>query len=60
MYGKLNYYIGKRAADEGRQSLFPSIDVSALPFECSCNGSDMHYIQVLPKSTGGLLRRVFI
>jgi hypothetical protein len=28
LYGKLNYYIGKRAKEEGRRSLFPSVDVS--------------------------------
>jgi len=30
-FGKLNYYIGKRAASEGRASLFPSIDFCKNP-----------------------------
>jgi len=30
-YGKLNYYLGKRASDEGRDSLFPTIDFCARP-----------------------------
>lgn len=29
LYGKLNYYIGARAKEEGRRSLFPSVDVSS-------------------------------
>ena len=32
MYGKLNYYIGARAKEEGRRSLFPSVDVSSSCF----------------------------
>ena len=27
MYGKLNYYIGARAREDGRKSMFPDIDV---------------------------------
>jgi len=30
-FGKLNYYIGKRASDEGRQSLFPDVDFCQNP-----------------------------
>mmetsp|Transcript_31959 Transcript_31959/g.47907 ORF Transcript_31959/g.47907 Transcript_31959/m.47907 type:complete len:607 (-) Transcript_31959:86-1906(-) len=30
-YGKLNYYLGKRAADEGRQAMFPDIDFCQNP-----------------------------
>jgi len=30
-YGKLNYFLGKRAADEGRDSLFPTIDFCRDP-----------------------------
>lgn len=30
-YGKLNYYLGKRASDEGRDSLFPDIDFCSSP-----------------------------
>lgn len=28
---RLNFYMGKRAADEGRSSIYPSIDFCALP-----------------------------
>ena len=28
LYGKLNYLIGARAKEEGRRSLFPTVDVS--------------------------------
>merc|ERR1719375_1995753 len=30
-FGKLNFYIGKRAADEGRSALYPSIDFCKEP-----------------------------
>lgn len=30
-YGKLNYYLGKRAHDEGRPSMFPDVDFCADP-----------------------------
>mmetsp|Transcript_15265 Transcript_15265/g.31162 ORF Transcript_15265/g.31162 Transcript_15265/m.31162 type:complete len:655 (+) Transcript_15265:70-2034(+) len=30
-YGKLNYYLGKRAADEGRPSMYPEIDFCIDP-----------------------------
>lgn len=30
-YGKLNYYMGKRAADEGREAMFPGIDFCRDP-----------------------------
>lgn len=30
-FGKLNYYLGKRAADEGRDPLFPQIDFCKTP-----------------------------
>jgi len=30
-FGKLNYYLGKRAADEGRESLFPQVDFCQNP-----------------------------
>jgi len=30
-FGKLNYYLGKRAADEGRQARYPNIDFCADP-----------------------------
>eukprot|EP00931_Biecheleriopsis_adriatica_P077243 TRINITY_DN50848_c0_g1_i1.p1 TRINITY_DN50848_c0_g1~~TRINITY_DN50848_c0_g1_i1.p1 ORF type:complete len:570 (+),score=100.87 TRINITY_DN50848_c0_g1_i1:90-1799(+) len=30
-YGKLNYYMGKRAADEGRSAMYPSIDFCRDP-----------------------------
>lgn len=32
LYGKLNYYIGARAKEEGRRSLFPNTDVSLQHF----------------------------
>jgi len=38
-FGKLNYYIGKRAADEGRSALYPSIDFCKNPGKiCSQDG----------------------
>lgn len=30
-YGKLNYFMGKRAYDEGRPSMFPDVDFCAEP-----------------------------
>ena len=30
-YGRLNYFLGKRAADEGRPSRYPTIDFCATP-----------------------------
>lgn len=30
-YGKLNFYMGKRAADEGRNSIYPTIDFCKTP-----------------------------
>ena len=30
-YGKLNYFLGKRAADEGRPAMFPEIDFCQNP-----------------------------
>jgi len=30
-FGRLNYYLGKRATDEGRESLFPEIDFCSNP-----------------------------
>lgn len=37
MYGKLNYYIGARAKEEGRRSLFPSVDFCRNP-QAICSG----------------------
>jgi len=37
MYGKLNYYIGARAKEEGRRSLFPGIDFCKDP-QAVCSG----------------------
>jgi len=37
LYGKLNYYIGARAKEEGRRSLFPSIDFCQNP-QAICSG----------------------
>jgi len=38
-YGKLNYYLGKRAADEGRRALFPQIDFCADPGSICADGA---------------------
>jgi len=37
-YGKLNFYMGKRAADEGRSAIFPEIDFCKNP-EMICDPS---------------------
>lgn len=37
LYGKLNYYIGARAKEEGRRSLFPSVDFCQNP-QAICSG----------------------
>lgn len=42
-FGKLNYFLGKRAADEGRSSLFPDIDFCKDP-EAIC--ANAQYPQV--------------
>ncbi len=31
-FGKLNYYMGKRAASEGREALYPNIDFCKTPW----------------------------
>ena len=33
-FGKLNYFLGKRAADDGRESRYPDIDFCKDPGEC--------------------------
>ena len=38
LYGKLNYYLGARAQEEGRRSLYPSVDVS---------GTIIHYFSLV-------------
>eukprot|EP00571_Detonula_confervacea_P001264 CAMPEP_0172318412 /NCGR_PEP_ID=MMETSP1058-20130122/34795_1 /TAXON_ID=83371 /ORGANISM="Detonula confervacea, Strain CCMP 353" /LENGTH=1348 /DNA_ID=CAMNT_0013033243 /DNA_START=80 /DNA_END=4123 /DNA_ORIENTATION=+ len=40
-FGRLNYYLGKRAADEGRQSLFPTVDFCLNP-EAVCGSQYKH------------------
>ena len=40
-YGKLNYFLGKRAHDEGRPSLYPDIDFCANP-QAVCSERDRH------------------
>ena len=51
-YGKLNYYLGKRAHDEGRPSLYPDIDFCTNPQAiCSNNG---HYPEL--KWIAGMFR----
>jgi len=38
-FGKLNFYLGKRAADEGRDALFPSVDFCRDPGQiCAPDG----------------------
>ena len=44
-YGKLNYYLGKRAADEGRLAMFPDIDFCQNPGAiCSDQHPDLKWI----------------
>ena len=38
LYGKLNYYLGARAQEEGRRSLYPSVDVSGTIIHFSLVG----------------------
>jgi hypothetical protein len=38
-FGKLNYYLGKRAADEGRPSMYPALDFCADP-EVICSSEE--------------------
>lgn len=38
-FGKFNYYLGKRAADEGRESRYPDIDFCRDP-EAICSRED--------------------
>ena len=52
-YGKLNYFLGKRAADEGRPSMFPDIDFCRNP-QAVC--SDVRYPDL--KWIAGLFRWV--
>jgi hypothetical protein len=33
-FGKLNYFLGKRAADDGRESRYPDLDFCKDPGEC--------------------------
>lgn len=40
-FGRLNYYMGKRAADEGRESLFPNVDFCSQP-ESICGSRYRH------------------
>lgn len=40
-FGRLNYYLGKRAADEGRESLFPNVDFCSNP-EAVCGSQYKH------------------
>ena len=41
MYGKLNYWLGKRAADEGRDALYPKIDFCSFP-QGVCSSSETY------------------
>jgi len=38
-FGKLNYYLGKRASDEGRDSAYPDIDFCRTP-DAICSSTD--------------------
>ena len=38
-YGKLNYFLGKRAADDGRPSMFPDVDFCKDPSSVCSNES---------------------
>ena len=38
-FGKLNYFLGKRAADEGRESKYPGIDFCRDP-EAICSSKE--------------------
>ena len=38
-YGRMNYYLGKRAADEGRPSRYPTIDLCRTP-DAICASTD--------------------
>lgn len=62
-FGKLNFYMGKRAADEGRSALFPKIDLCKNPSAICEKGSppELKWIagffywmnSVQPYSSGG-------
>jgi hypothetical protein len=41
MYGKLNYYLGKRAAEEGWEALYPKIDFCSFP-QGVCSSSETY------------------
>ncbi|KAL7529805.1 hypothetical protein ACHAXR_003168, partial [Thalassiosira sp. AJA248-18] len=42
-FGRLNYYLGKRAADEGREALFPDTDFCSNP-EAVCGSQYKHML----------------
>lgn len=44
VFGQMNYYIGKRAADEGRASLYPTIDFCQFP-ETICASEFSHQLR---------------
>jgi len=43
-YGRLNYFLGKRAADEGRPSRYPSIDFCSQP-EAICASTEFEELK---------------
>lgn len=43
-FGQMNYYLGKRAASEGRASLFPSVDFCQFP-EAICASESSHLLR---------------
>ena len=44
VFGQMNYYIGKRAADEGRASLYPTVDFCQFP-EAICASEFSHQLR---------------
>lgn len=44
LFGQMNYYIGKRAASEGRASLYPTVDFCRFP-EAICASEYSHQLR---------------
>ena len=47
-FGKLNYFLGKRAADEGRESRYPNIDFCRDP-EAICSSKEHEELKWIGK-----------
>lgn len=43
-FGKLNYFLGKRAADEGRESRYPDVDFCKDPGERIWNAYALRWL----------------